>query len=86
MKAVIASYRRSRHLVRPNQAIIKLAGINDKKSASKYVGRKLSYKTRSGKLIKGVITDSHGDNGRLRARFERGLPGQALGSEVMIKQ
>lgn len=84
MKAVIVSYRRGRHTVTPNQAIIKLEAIEDKDAAKKFVGKKVSYKTKSGKIISGVITDLHGDNGRLRARFERGIPGQAIGSEISI--
>lgn len=84
MKALIASYERSRHLIHFNQAIIKLEGINDKKAASKYIGTKIVFKTKSGRMIKGFIKDVHGDNGRLRARFERGLPGQAIGQEINL--
>ncbi len=84
MKVVIVSYRRGRHTVTPNQAILKVSDIEEKKAAYKYVGKKVVYETSSGKKIKGVITAVHGNKGRLRARFEKGLPGQAIGKEVKM--
>ncbi len=84
MKVIIVSYRRGRHTVTPNQAILKVSDVNDKKTAYKFVGRKVVFKTGSGKLIRGVVTAIHGGNGRLRARFVRGLPGQAIGEEVSL--
>lgn len=86
MKALIASYKRGRHVIHHNQAVILVQGVNDKKSAAKLIGSKVSYKTTGGKSIKGVVKDVHGDKGRVRARFERGLPGQAIGSPVEFKK
>ncbi len=84
MKVTIVSYRRGRHVLNPNQAILKVNDVEDKSAAKKYIGKKVVFKTQSGKLIHGVVTDVHGDNGRLRARFERGIPGQAIGKEVSL--
>jgi len=34
--------------------------------------------------INGVVSKAHGRNGSILAKFEKGLPGQALGTEVDI--
>jgi len=36
-------------------------------------------------VIKGKISGSHGNKGLVRAIFERGLPGQALNTEIEVK-
>ena len=38
-----------------------------------------------GKQIKGKISGAHGNNGVVRAIFEKGLPGQARNTEVDVK-
>ena len=45
-----------------------------------YLGKKVVYTTPAGKRIPGKVLRRHGD--ALLVRFSRGLPGQALGSEV----
>ncbi len=87
MKAVLASYRRSRHRIHPHYGVIHIDGVESKGAAEKLVGKGISW-TAPGKLkttIKGKITAAHGNNGRVRALFERGLPGQALGTELKIE-
>ena len=86
MKALIVSYKRGRHLIHPRHAIIKVPAIEDKSKAQALVGRNVNYITKGGKVLKGVITRPHGSNGLVRARFTKGLPGQAIGSEVLIKE
>ncbi|MFA5406553.1 MAG: 50S ribosomal protein L35ae [Candidatus Nanoarchaeia archaeon] len=85
MKALIVSFKRGRHLIHPRQAIIKVSGIEDKRKAGALVGKKIVFKTKSGRLMTGVITKAHGGNGLVRARFDKGLPGQAIGQEVTLK-
>ncbi len=85
MKAIIVSYRRGRHTVHPNQAIIKIEGIEERSKAFTFAGKKVVYSTKSGKVIKGVISKAHGKKGLVVARFKKGLPGQAIGKEVLIK-
>ncbi len=86
MKALIVSYKRGRHLIHPRHAIIKLPAITDKSKAQSFVGKKVSYATKGGKVLKGVITRPHGVKGLVRARFTKGLPGQAIGSEVLVQE
>ena len=38
-----------------------------------------------GTTIEGRISAAHGNSGAIRAIFERGLPGQALGTEALIE-
>ena len=85
MKAIIVSYKRGRHLIHPRHALIKIEGVGDKRKAQALAGKKVSYATKGGKVIKGVVTRPHGIKGLVRARFEKGLPGQAIGSEVLIQ-
>ena len=86
MKALIVSYKRGRHTIHPRQAIIKMQGIEEKKKALTLVGKEVTFTTKGGKALKGVITRSHGDKGLVRARFTTGLPGQAIGQEVSIQE
>ena len=71
-------------MIHPNQAILKVEGIDDRKKAFALAGKKAVYSTPSGKIIKGVITKAHGNKGLVLARFAKGLPGQAIGKDVLI--
>lgn len=84
MEGLILSYRRGRKTQTTNQAIIKVETINTKEDAEKLIGKELVYETETKKQIKGKITSLHGRNGKLRALFEKGLPGQAISQKVKI--
>ncbi len=84
MKGIISSYRRSRHSTKGNHAILIVDGIKSKAEAEKLKGKEVEYNTSGKKQIKGKISAAHGNKGALRAIFERGLPGQALGDKVEI--
>lgn len=84
MDAIIKNYRRGKRTVKPNQAILLIEGIKDKKMAHSLVGKKVVWKSVSGKKLKGKIMAEHGSKGAVRARFEKGLPGQAVGQKVEI--
>ncbi len=85
-KAVILSFRRGRHTARTNQFLLGIEGVDSRAKASQYIGKRVVWKS-PGKLkkeISGKITSPHGNNGVLRARFSKGLPGTAVGSRVQI--
>ena len=84
MKGIIANYRQGRHTQHTNQFIIKIEGVKTKEDAKKYIGYKVKWTSAGGKVIHGVLTHTHGNSGALRARFEKGLPGQAIGQQVEI--
>ena len=84
MKATLLSYRRGRHTQTPNQLLLEIEGCDTKAMASGFVGRRVIWKSPGGKEIYGKITQPHGTNGVLRARFSRGLPGDAMSKNVEI--
>ena len=84
MEGIISSYRRGRHTQTDNQMLINVNEVADKEKASELVGKVVVWKSPAGKEIKGKITSAHGGNGVLRVLFEKGMPGQSLGSKVDI--
>ncbi len=86
MKAIIVNFRGSYKQQRAsNQVIVKADGIHTKAAAEKMIGKKTLWTSPKGTEIHGVISAAHGNKGSLRAIFERGIPGQALGKEVKVE-
>lgn len=85
-KAIIANFRRGRHTYTPRQYILVIEGVASKKDAEKFIGKTVIWQTKGKKqkTIKGRITALHGNNGHVRALFEKGLPGQAIATRVSI--
>ena len=86
MKATVIQFRRGRKNYTPRHFIIEIEGSNSREDASKFVGKTVVWKS-TGKeptIITGKISSAHGGNGVVRAIFEKGLPGQAIGTEVEI--
>ena len=83
MEGLILSFRRSRRTYTPRQFIID-ANVKQK-DALALVGKEVIWKSPSGKIIKGIVRKVHGNHGKLRVLFEKGLPGQAVLSKVEIK-
>lgn len=84
MKGRLSNYRRGVHTEYTNQYVVEVDGVEDRPSADGIVGRKVIWKTSSGKQIVGKISKAHGNSGAVLARFDKGLPGQAIGTEVEI--
>jgi large subunit ribosomal protein L35Ae len=42
-------------------------------------------KVKDKKVITGKVSAAHGNSGAVRALFEKGLPGQAIGKHVRIE-
>ncbi len=85
MEGVIIHFRGSRRVKRSNQMIVKVGTIDSKDKASKLIGKKVVWKSPGGKQLIGQITNIHGNSGALRARFDTGMPGQSIGSKVVIE-
>jgi large subunit ribosomal protein L35Ae len=83
IEGVIKNYRRGVRTVTTNQCIIYYDSM-DKKQSAELLGKKVEWTTSSGKKMKGKITGLHGGKGAVRARFEKGLPGQAIGTKITI--
>ena len=84
MKGIVIQFRRGRHTYKPRHFLID-AGMKNRTEASALVGKNVEWKSSAGKIIKGKIAAPHGNKGLVRAIFERGLPGQAITTEVEIK-
>ena len=85
MEGLISNFRQGRHTQKNNQMIILVKAISDKKKAEALVGKKVIWKSETGKEIIGKISSAHGNKGAVRAIFERGMPGQAIGTKVKIE-
>ena len=64
--------------------IILVDGVNRREKAAELIGKKVLFKTESGKDINGKVAAAHGNNGALRVIFEKGMPGQSLAKKVDI--
>ena len=92
VKAKFTNFRRSRELQKPNQALLKLEGVNDAKSAQYYFGKRCVYifkapSTKQGtkfRTIWGRISRAHGQKGVVIARFSPNLPARAMGSTIRV--
>ncbi|PJE81111.1 50S ribosomal protein L35ae [Candidatus Pacearchaeota archaeon CG10_big_fil_rev_8_21_14_0_10_32_42] len=81
----VVQFRRGRHNIHERHFLIEVSGIDSKEKAIDLVGKSVEWKSPAGKIIKGKISSSHGNKGVVRAIFEKGLPGQAVTTEVEIK-
>lgn len=77
-------FRRGRHRINEKHYLIDL-GFTSRDEAKKAAGKNVEWKSPAGKVIKGKISDAHGNSGIVRAIFESGLPGQAVTTEVEVK-
>jgi large subunit ribosomal protein L35Ae len=84
MKAKVINYRGGKRTQKTNQFILEPEKAKNKEDATKLLGKKVEWVTSSGKKLSGEITRVHGNKGAVVARFEKGLPGQALGTEIEI--
>ena len=85
MKAIITNFRMGRHTKSNNHMIIKVESIESKDKAKDLLNKKVIWKSPSGKEIKGIVKALHGNKGALRVIFEKGMPGQSIGSEVDVQ-
>ena len=81
----VIQFRRGRKTIHERHFLIEIAGISNRENAVKFVGKEVEWKSPAGKIIKGKISSAHGNKGVVRAIFEKGLPGQAVTTEVEIK-
>lgn len=84
-KGKVVQFRRGRHTIHEKHFLIEVEGTSTRKEAEKFVGKEVEWKSPAGKTIKGKISSAHGNKGVVRAIFEKGLPGQAVTTEVSIK-
>jgi len=84
MKAKVIQFRRGLKRIHERHYILDI-GAKSRDEASKFVGKEVIWTSPAGKKIKGKISSAHGNKGKIRAIFEKGLPGQAKNTEVEVK-
>ena len=82
-EGVIVSYRRGPKTQKPEECILRFPSTESGGEAAHLIGRKVAWPIGKHKA-RGKIVAFHGKNGLVRARFRKGVPGQALGSLVEI--
>jgi large subunit ribosomal protein L35Ae len=91
-KAAFVGFKRGKSTQYEQFAHLKLKGVEDKKDASFYFGKRVAYiyKAKSVKnntkfrAIWGKIVKAHGNNGLVRAQFAKNLPPRAMGSTLRV--
>ena len=85
-KGIVVQFRRGRKTFHPRHFLIDV-GAKSREEAEKFIGKEVIWtsKGKDKKQIKGKISSPHGNNGIVRAIFEKGLPGQAITEEVEVK-
>ncbi len=85
MKGKVIQFRIGRHTIHEKHFLVEAEGVDSREGATKMVGKEVIWKSPAGKIIKGKVSAPHGNKGVLRVIFEKGLPGQAVTTEVEIK-
>ena len=84
MEGTIQSHRRGLHDQHEHQYVITVTGVDTRAKAQVLCGKKLTWTSSTKKPLVGAVTHVHGNKGAILGRFEGGLPGQALGTKVVI--
>jgi large subunit ribosomal protein L35Ae len=66
-----------------SECLIQFPKVNSVAQTGQLIGKKVVWKGVN-KNLTGKIVGFHGKNGVLRARFKKGLPGQAIGTTVEL--
>lgn len=85
MEGIVHAYRRSRTRQQNKHMIIELPTITSREAATSLLGKTVRYTTKTGKTMTGQVAAPHGSKGAIRVIFEKGLPGQSLGSKVVVE-
>ena len=85
IEAIVENFRRGKHTYTPRQFVLVVDGLS-REEAKNLIGKKVIYecKGKRKKKIVGEIKRIFGNKAKLLAHFEKGLPGQALGTKVKI--
>jgi large subunit ribosomal protein L35Ae len=79
----IVNYRIGIKTQKPKECLIQFAHVNSASLAGQLINRKVVWKQGDRKLI-GKIAGSHGKKGVVKVKFQKGVPGQALGTTVEL--
>jgi len=80
---IIVNYRAGPKTQHPKECILEFPGIKSSDEAARLIGRKVAWPPKE-RRIRGKIVALHGKSGLVRAKFRKGLSGQAIGTSVEI--
>ena len=83
IQGIIVNYRVGPRTQKSKECIIQFPHVNSVSEASRLIGRKVAWQRRENRII-GKIVALHGKKGLVRAKFRKGVPGQALGTTVEL--
>ena len=79
----ITNYRIGIRTQSSRECLVQFAGVDSAAQTGPLMGQKVVWKGENKNLI-GKIVGFHGNNGAVRVKFKRGVPGQALGTPVEL--
>ncbi len=84
--AKVIQFRRGRKTYTPRHFLIEISGVDSREKAAEFVGKTVEWKSsgKEPKVIRGKVASAHGGNGVVRVILEKGLPGQAIGTDIEI--
>jgi large subunit ribosomal protein L35Ae len=83
LRGFVVSYIRGPKTQNSKECILRFPSVKSFGDASRLIGRKVAWPTTK-HTIRGKIIAVHGKSGLVKARFRKGLPGQAIGTPVEI--
>ncbi len=83
LHGIIVNYRVGPKTQRNKECLLRFPDVKSREEASRLIGRKVAWPVGERKII-GKIVAVHGNKGLVRARFRKGVPGQALGSFIEL--
>ncbi len=78
MEAIISNFRSGMKTRHTTQMIVIISGIDSREKVSTIMGKTLVWTSPAKSEIKGTIIAPHGNKVAVRAKFERGMPGQSV--------
>lgn len=79
----IVGYRTGPKNQRSKECILKFPRIESPGEAARLIGRKVAWPVGE-RRARGEIVSLHGGRGLVRARFRKGVPGQAIGAPIEV--
>jgi large subunit ribosomal protein L35Ae len=79
----IMNYRIGIRTQASSECLIQFVNLDSETQAGKLIGRKVLWNGEKSQLV-GKIVGFHGKKGVVRAKFKKGVPGQALGTTVEL--
>ncbi len=83
-RAIVLAYAGTKEHQDNHHMVLKPLDVDDRASASRLIGRRVVWRTPTGRKMYGRVLKPHGNRGEVKAYFRPGLPGQALGDYVEI--